>query len=221
MPSRGQRLRDSKREAACREFELKIPTASARERRTARRAAEAEAQRDEEPAGFAPSCQFEGARHGFVFKRGPAGLGYYPDTAAPAPAPPAGGAAAGEDRPDANCHYAVLGVERDATEAQIRAAYRRRALELHPDRQAADEEGVATERFQRLQASYQLLSDAHERAWFDRNREAILAAAAGGPAPPRSVPAAAGGSSRDALAEEEPEEMQLCLEAEYVFMCPN
>ena len=35
------------------------------------------------PAGFQPAASFAGARPGFVFRAGPAGTGYYPDTGAP------------------------------------------------------------------------------------------------------------------------------------------
>ena len=44
--------------------------------------------------------------------------------------------------------YAVLGVEKTAEEAEVRRAYRRLSLKVHPDRAAPDEVASATERFQ-------------------------------------------------------------------------
>ncbi|HVZ70992.1 MAG TPA: DnaJ domain-containing protein [Polyangia bacterium] len=59
--------------------------------------------------------------------------------------------------------YAVLGVERTAAAGEIRRAYRRLALRLHPDRA-----GVAsTERFLRVAEAYRVLSDAAARASYD------------------------------------------------------
>ena len=43
------------------------------------------------------------------------------------------------------CHYETLGVALDATDAQIRQAYRRRALQCHPDRNGGD--GSSTSNF--------------------------------------------------------------------------
>ncbi len=56
---------------------------------------------------------------------------------------------------------------------RIKKAYRRKALELHPDRNYGDVEN-ATRLFAEVQSAYQVLSDAQERAWYDSHREAIL-----------------------------------------------
>lgn len=61
----------------------------------------------------------------------------------------------------------VLGVGKDASADEIRAAYRRRALQLHPDRNRGEEE-AAKERFQQLQKVYAVLSDPEKRKVYDR-----------------------------------------------------
>ena len=61
--------------------------------------------------------------------------------------------------------YAVLGVERSATAAQIKQAYRRLALRSHPDvNKAAD----AQEQFAKIADAYSMLSDPAQRAKYDR-----------------------------------------------------
>jgi len=77
------------------------------------------------------------------------------------------------------CHYDVLGVERDADDDVLKKAYRRLALTWHPDKNL-DQLELATENFKELQASYAVLSDKHERAWYDDHRESILRGASSG-----------------------------------------
>ena len=62
--------------------------------------------------------------------------------------------------------YAILGVPRNATEADIKKAYRKLAKELHPDRN--QDNPKAAERFGEVSAAYELLSDKDKRARFDR-----------------------------------------------------
>ncbi|MGF7150502.1 DnaJ-class molecular chaperone [Sphingomonas zeicaulis] len=62
--------------------------------------------------------------------------------------------------------YATLGVARGADEAEIKKAYRKLAKELHPDRNK--DNPTATERFGRVTAAYDLLTDKDKRARFDR-----------------------------------------------------
>lgn len=71
------------------------------------------------------------------------------------------------------CHYEVLGVGRDASDDDIKKAYRKLALKWHPDKnlESPDE---AKEQFQLVQQAWEILSDPHERAWYDNHREAIL-----------------------------------------------
>ena len=68
-------------------------------------------------------------------------------------------------RPD---YYAVLGVPRDADEAEIKKAYRRVALESHPDRFPDDED--AHERFRQASEAYEVLSDPAKRSRYDASR---------------------------------------------------
>lgn len=71
------------------------------------------------------------------------------------------------------CYYELLGVDRSAEDAEIRRAYKKKALELHPDRNFNDVEN-ATTKFAEVQTAYEVLSDPQERAWYDSHRDAIL-----------------------------------------------
>jgi len=62
--------------------------------------------------------------------------------------------------------YATLGVARDASEKDIKSAYRKLAKELHPDRNKDNPK--AAERFSEVTKAYDLLSDKDKRARFDR-----------------------------------------------------
>ncbi|HYM46080.1 MAG TPA: molecular chaperone DnaJ [Solirubrobacteraceae bacterium] len=62
--------------------------------------------------------------------------------------------------------YEVLGVERDASEQQIKKAFRQLARELHPDVNAHDPQ--AEEKFKEAAEAYEILSDAERRATYDQ-----------------------------------------------------
>jgi DnaJ-class molecular chaperone len=62
--------------------------------------------------------------------------------------------------------YSTLGVARGASAADIKKAYRKLAKELHPDTNKDNK--AASERFSRVTAAYDLLSDSDKRARFDR-----------------------------------------------------
>ncbi|MEO0036604.1 MAG: hypothetical protein RLZZ501_2627, partial [Pseudomonadota bacterium] len=68
-------------------------------------------------------------------------------------------------RADPKGYYACLGVAPDAEAATIHAAYRQRVKAVHPDH---DPSAAAGEAFLRLQEAYAVLSDALERAAYDR-----------------------------------------------------
>lgn len=63
-------------------------------------------------------------------------------------------------------YYKVLGVERTATEAELKKAYRKLALKYHPDHNPEDED--AEEKFKELGEAYSCLSDPAKRAHYDR-----------------------------------------------------
>ncbi|XP_016307518.1 dnaJ homolog subfamily C member 21-like isoform X1 [Sinocyclocheilus anshuiensis] len=71
------------------------------------------------------------------------------------------------------CHYEVLGVKRDASDDDLKKAYRKLALKWHPDKNLDNAEEAAEE-FKLIQAAYDVLSDPQERAWYDNHREALL-----------------------------------------------
>jgi curved DNA-binding protein len=63
-------------------------------------------------------------------------------------------------------YYKTLGVERNASEEEIRKAYRKLAMQYHPDRNPNDKQ--AEERFKEINEADQVLSDAEKRAHYDR-----------------------------------------------------
>lgn len=69
-------------------------------------------------------------------------------------------------------YYEVLGVERSATAVEIKKAYKKLALELHPDRNPGD--ATAEERFKEASEAYGVLQDAEKRAVYDRYGHAGL-----------------------------------------------
>lgn len=68
--------------------------------------------------------------------------------------------------------YEVLGVPRDADEAALKKAYRRLAMEYHPDRNNGDRGAEA--KFKELTEAYEVLRDPEKRAVYDRYGEAGL-----------------------------------------------
>lgn len=71
------------------------------------------------------------------------------------------------------CYYELLEVEVTATERELKKAYRKKALLLHPDKNPHDVEG-ANARFALVRAAYEVLSDPQERAWYDSHKSEIL-----------------------------------------------
>jgi molecular chaperone DnaJ len=63
-------------------------------------------------------------------------------------------------------YYELLGVHRNATDADLKRAYRRLAHEFHPDKNAGDKS--AEEKFKEINEAYAVLSDAQKRAYYDQ-----------------------------------------------------
>jgi molecular chaperone DnaJ len=63
-------------------------------------------------------------------------------------------------------YYEVLGVSRDASDQELKSAYRKQAMKYHPDRNPGDH--TAEEKFKEASEAYQVLSDADKRAAYDR-----------------------------------------------------
>ncbi|KAJ2707329.1 hypothetical protein FB645_000840 [Coemansia sp. IMI 203386] len=71
------------------------------------------------------------------------------------------------------CYYELLGVARNATDSDLKKAYRKQALIWHPDKNHGNTEET-TRVFAEIKEAYETLSDAQERAWYDNHREQIL-----------------------------------------------
>ena len=75
-------------------------------------------------------------------------------------------------------YYEVLGVSRNAAEQEIKSAYRKMALQYHPDRNPGNDE--AEEKFKEAAEAYAILSDAQKRAQYDRYGHAGVGSSASG-----------------------------------------
>ena len=77
-------------------------------------------------------------------------------------------------------YYEVLGVNRDASEDDIKKAYRKLAMKYHPDRNPDNPK--AEENFKEAKEAYEMLSDGQKRAAYDQYGHAgVDPSAAGGP----------------------------------------
>ncbi len=74
--------------------------------------------------------------------------------------------------------YEVLGISRDADDKAIKSAYRKLAMENHPDRNPDDE--VAAERFREAAEAYEILKDPQKKAAYDRLGHAAFEQTGGG-----------------------------------------
>jgi molecular chaperone DnaJ len=73
-------------------------------------------------------------------------------------------------------YYEILGIERNATQDQIKRAFRSKARHLHPDNQDSGDESA----FKELAAAYEVLSDEQKRSLYDRYGHDGLTGASGG-----------------------------------------
>jgi curved DNA-binding protein len=67
-------------------------------------------------------------------------------------------------------HYSTLGIPRTATEAEIKRAYRKLAMQYHPDRNTQDPK--AAKKFSEVASAYEVLSDAKKRKNYDQHGSA-------------------------------------------------
>jgi molecular chaperone DnaJ len=75
-------------------------------------------------------------------------------------------------------YYEILGVAREASDAQIKSAYRKVALKVHPDRNPGD--AAAEEAFKEAAEAYAVLADPQKRALYDRFGHAGVSGAGAG-----------------------------------------
>ena len=68
---------------------------------------------------------------------------------------------------DENDYYKILGIKKDATEGEIKKAYRKLALKWHPDKNPNNRE-EAEEKFKKINEAYSVLSDKNKRRQYDR-----------------------------------------------------
>src|ERR671934_1719496 len=64
------------------------------------------------------------------------------------------------------CYYDVLGVERTADESELKSAFRKLAMQWHPDRNPGDKSSEV--RFKEINEAYEILKDPDRRAAYDR-----------------------------------------------------
>src|SRR5204862_4431928 len=65
-------------------------------------------------------------------------------------------------------YYDVLGVTKNASEEDIKKAYRKLAMKHHPDRNQGDDAKKSEDRFKEAKEAYEMLSDPQKRAAFDQ-----------------------------------------------------
>jgi molecular chaperone DnaJ len=91
------------------------------------------------------------------------------------------------------CYYQVLEVERTANDAQLKGAFRKLAMQWHPDRNPGDKD--CEHRFKEINEAYEVLKDADKRAAYDRFGHAAFEH--GGPGAPGNFGADFGSAFSD------------------------
>ena len=76
-------------------------------------------------------------------------------------------------------YYNVLGIARNASQAEIQTAYRELARKYHPDLNPDD--NTAQDKFKKVQRAYDVLNDTNKREMFDRYGSSFESMGAGGP----------------------------------------
>lgn len=65
-------------------------------------------------------------------------------------------------------YYDILGVSKTASKDELKKAYRKQALEWHPDRHQGEDKVAAEKRFKEINEAYQILSDPQKKAAYDQ-----------------------------------------------------
>src|SRR5437588_8606418 len=76
------------------------------------------------------------------------------------------------------CYYEVLEVDRTVTDGELKSAFRKLAMKLHPDRNPGD--ASSEHRFKEINEAYEVLKDADKRAAYDRFGHAAFEGGMGG-----------------------------------------
>ena len=75
-------------------------------------------------------------------------------------------------------YYEILGIDKNADASAIKKAYRKKAIEFHPDKNPGDKE--AEEKFKEAAQAYEILGDADKKAKYDQYGHAAFDGPGGG-----------------------------------------